>query len=298
MGEYIIYCVGICTTGTNGLVNGGWGAFLQYGEHIKGMWGGADNVTRECMELLSSINSLEALKLKFARANLYTESTLILSIYDKWRKTSRNSPPPEEVHCNDLHARFWKLLGQREVFITDLTDTIENNRMYLATALARKAVNDPKGGSYTCTIREIGNLPPVGLELERPDEGVDPAGPEMITTKVHQQINEDNAQPSDKLQQGINWENIYCEKCGKRISYVFPDNSSNLCISCRKGQEKKNLPSSKLDQSSGRCPICNGTGKLERKLGPRTVHSTTVTCTNCMGTGYLSVDNNPEYFTN
>ena len=59
-----IYTDGACSGNQNDNNTGGWGAILEYGQHIKELHGGEVNTTNNKMELTALIEALSALKEK------------------------------------------------------------------------------------------------------------------------------------------------------------------------------------------------------------------------------------------
>ncbi|WP_332719728.1 ribonuclease HI [Pelagibacterium mangrovi] len=62
---------------------GGWGAVLEYGEHVKELKGGAANTTNNQMELTAAIEALNALKRPCA-VELYTDSQYVKNGIQGW----------------------------------------------------------------------------------------------------------------------------------------------------------------------------------------------------------------------
>lgn len=102
----IIYTDGACR-GNPG--PGGWGVLLQYGAQQKKLYGGEKQTTNNRMELLATINALEALNNSCA-VQLYTDSKYVLQGITEWLqnwkrrgwKTASNSP----VKNDDLWRRL------------------------------------------------------------------------------------------------------------------------------------------------------------------------------------------------
>ncbi|MEJ7138864.1 ribonuclease HI [Amphibiibacter pelophylacis] len=62
---------------------GGWGAWLQYGEHSRELWGGEPQTTNNRMELMAVIQALDSLKRPCA-AIIYTDSTYVRNGITQW----------------------------------------------------------------------------------------------------------------------------------------------------------------------------------------------------------------------
>ncbi len=91
-----IYTDGACS-GNPG--PGGWGAYLQYGDKEKKIWGSAPNTTNNQMEIRAAIEALKILK-KNCIIDLYTDSKYVQLGITKWMvnwiannwRTSNNKP--------------------------------------------------------------------------------------------------------------------------------------------------------------------------------------------------------------
>src|SRR5215468_7735423 len=83
-----IYTDGACS-GNPG--PGGWGVFLQYGEHTKEMWGGEGaGTTNNRMELMAAIMALESLK-RPSTVKLHTDSVYVRSGITAWLPKWKNN---------------------------------------------------------------------------------------------------------------------------------------------------------------------------------------------------------------
>ena len=81
MTDVTIYTDGACS-GNPG--PGGWGAWLQSGDHEKELFGGEPETTNNRMELMAAIKALEALKRKPSTVELYTDSVYVRDGITKW----------------------------------------------------------------------------------------------------------------------------------------------------------------------------------------------------------------------
>jgi ribonuclease HI len=79
MPEIIIYADGAC----KGTKIGGWGVFLQYGEHTKELFGGRKDTTNNQMELQAAIEAIKALK-KPCSATVFTDSEYVVKGITQW----------------------------------------------------------------------------------------------------------------------------------------------------------------------------------------------------------------------
>lgn len=76
----VMYADGACK-GNPG--PGGWGVFLQYGEHSKGLCGGENPTTNNRMELQAVIEGLNSLK-KTCTVDLYVDSQYVKNGVQQW----------------------------------------------------------------------------------------------------------------------------------------------------------------------------------------------------------------------
>ena len=103
-----IYTDGACS-GNPG--PGGWGTWLQFGQHSKELCGGEAQTTNNRMELQAAIEALKALKCH-CKVSLYTDSTYvkngIQSWLKNWRKKNWRNSQGKPVKNKDL----WQILDQ------------------------------------------------------------------------------------------------------------------------------------------------------------------------------------------
>src|SRR5947208_6429819 len=62
---------------------GGWGAILEFGDHVKEIKGGEAHTTNNRMELMAAISALEALK-RPCSVDLYTDSQYLRGGITGW----------------------------------------------------------------------------------------------------------------------------------------------------------------------------------------------------------------------
>lgn len=98
----VIYTDGACR-GNPG--PGGWGAWLQFGERDKKIFGGAPLTTNNRMELQASIEALKQLS-RACDIELYTDSTYVRNGITKW--------------INDWKRRGWLTAAKKPVKNDDL----------------------------------------------------------------------------------------------------------------------------------------------------------------------------------
>ncbi len=107
----VMYADGACK-GNPG--PGGWGVFLQSGDHAKELYGGELNTTNNRMELTAVIEGLNALK-KRCSIDVYTDSQYVrkgvLEWMPKWKMNGWKTSDKKPVKNADL----WQILDEASV---------------------------------------------------------------------------------------------------------------------------------------------------------------------------------------
>jgi ribonuclease HI len=107
----VMYADGACK-GNPG--PGGWGVFLQSGDHAKKLCGGELNTTNNRMELTAVIEGLNALK-KRCSIDVYTDSQYVrkgvLEWMPKWKMNGWKTSDKKPVKNADL----WQILDEASV---------------------------------------------------------------------------------------------------------------------------------------------------------------------------------------
>jgi ribonuclease HI len=111
-----IYTDGACS-GNPG--PGGWGAWLQYGDHEKELCGGEPDTTNNRMELTAAIKALSALKKDSSQVALYTDSVYvrdgITSWIHNWKKNGWRTAKKKPVKNDDLWRELDALINQHQI---------------------------------------------------------------------------------------------------------------------------------------------------------------------------------------
>jgi len=111
----IIHTDGACS-GNPG--PGGWGAILQWGDHVRELKGGEPQTTNNRMELLAAINALEALK-RPCEVELHTDSQYlrngIMTWINTWKRNGWRTADRKPVKNDDLWKRLDAALGHHKV---------------------------------------------------------------------------------------------------------------------------------------------------------------------------------------
>ena len=106
-----IYTDGACSGNQNETNIGGWGAILEYGEHIKELYGGELNTTNNRMEMMALLNALSVLKKDRQNISVFSDSSYLMNCfrekwYLNWEKNNWKTSKKTEVENKDL----WKAL--------------------------------------------------------------------------------------------------------------------------------------------------------------------------------------------
>ncbi len=113
--EVIVYTDGACK-GNPGV--GGWGVVLQYGEHIRELFGGEAHTTNNRMELTAVIRALEALK-RPCRVRLHTDSRYvqqgITAWIHEWKKRGWKTADRKPVKNADLWRNLDETASRHDV---------------------------------------------------------------------------------------------------------------------------------------------------------------------------------------
>jgi len=111
-----IYTDGACS-GNPG--PGGWGAWLQSGDHEKELFGGEPETTKNRMELMAAIKALEALKRKPSTVELYTDSVYVRDGITKWiqnwKKNGWRTAAKKPVKNDDLWKELDTQISQHNI---------------------------------------------------------------------------------------------------------------------------------------------------------------------------------------
>lgn len=108
--KIVIYTDGACS-GNPG--PGGWGVYLQSGQHEKDLWGGEQMSTNQRMEMQAVIEALKALK-KPSEVTLYSDSSYVLNGIQKW--------------IEGWKKRGWKNSKKKDVANRDLWEEMDQQR--------------------------------------------------------------------------------------------------------------------------------------------------------------------------
>ena len=108
-----IYTDGACSGNQFDTNAGGWGAVLEYGAHVKELYGGELNTTNNRMEITALIEALSTLKKKGFELRIFSDSAYLIDClrkrwYEKWLGNGWRTSGKTPVENKDL---WEKLLG-------------------------------------------------------------------------------------------------------------------------------------------------------------------------------------------
>ena len=128
---------------------GGWGALLRMGKHERELSGGEKETTNNRMELMASIEALNALKRPCA-VDLYTDSKYvrggITSWIHNWKKNGWKTSARKPVKNADLWQQLEDAIVRHQVewhWVKGHAGNAENEK---ADELARQGMEPFKGG--------------------------------------------------------------------------------------------------------------------------------------------------------
>ena len=114
-----IYTDGACSGNQFDTNAGGWSAILEYGHHIKEVYGGALNTTNNRMELTALIEGLSALTKKNYDVKIFSDSSYLIDClrkrwYEKWQINGWLTANKKPVENRDLWEKLLTYLPEYE----------------------------------------------------------------------------------------------------------------------------------------------------------------------------------------
>ena len=114
-----IYTDGACAGNQFETNKGGWGVVLEYGGHVKELFGGEKNTTNNRMELTALIEALGALTKKNYDIRVFSDSAYLIDCmrkrwYEKWLINGWKTADKKPVDNRDLWERLLKHLPDYE----------------------------------------------------------------------------------------------------------------------------------------------------------------------------------------
>jgi ribonuclease HI len=110
-----IYTDGACSGNQFDVNIGGWGAILEYGDHVKELYGGEMNTTNNRMELSALIEALAMLTKKGYPVRVFSDSSYVMEClrkkwYERWLSNDWKTTARKPVENRDLWERLLKYL--------------------------------------------------------------------------------------------------------------------------------------------------------------------------------------------
>mgnify|MGYP001171010999 FL=1 len=102
-----LYTDGACSGNQSEKNIGGWGAILEYGKHMKTLYGGEKNTTNNRMEMTALLEALKCLKKEGLQIHVFSDSAYLVNCfakkwYEKWRKNGWKTANKTPVENRDL----------------------------------------------------------------------------------------------------------------------------------------------------------------------------------------------------
>lgn len=115
-----IYTDGACSGNQNKENIGGWGAVLEYGEHVKEIYGGAFNTTNNRMEMTALLRAFQALKKDGQKIWVFSDSAYLMNCfrekwYMNWMKNGWKNSAKKDVENKDLWMELISFLDKHEI---------------------------------------------------------------------------------------------------------------------------------------------------------------------------------------
>ena len=113
MQEIIIYCDG-GTRNNQDRDNsiGGWGVVLQYGDHVKELYGGERNTTNNIQELKGAMNALTAIKTTRIPVRIHCDSAYVVNGMNQWVKGWKKKGWRKGDGKTPENVELWKRLDE------------------------------------------------------------------------------------------------------------------------------------------------------------------------------------------
>jgi len=137
-----LYTDGACSGNQHETNVGGYGAVLQYGQHLKEIYGGDINTTNNVMELLGVIEAMKLITDTDVNIEVYSDSAYVVECFKKkwyvnWEKNGWKTSKKTPVENKELWVQLIKLVRSfNEVTFfkvkghLDVNKTAEVNKWY------------------------------------------------------------------------------------------------------------------------------------------------------------------------
>ena len=115
-----IYTDGGCSGNQSRTNLGGWGAILEFGPHLKELWGAEANTTNNRMELTAVIEAFKALKEDGLTVEVYSDSSYVTNCfrekwYESWEQNKWRNAAKKSVENQDLWKELLELVRKHNV---------------------------------------------------------------------------------------------------------------------------------------------------------------------------------------
>lgn len=115
-----IYTDGGCSGNQNDSNVGGWGAILEYGKHIKEIFGGEVNTTNNRMEMKALLNALKILTKDNLDIHVFSDSSYLMNCfrekwYEKWMLNNWKTSSKTDVENKDLWEELLQYINKHNV---------------------------------------------------------------------------------------------------------------------------------------------------------------------------------------
>lgn len=115
-----IYTDGACSGNQNDSNVGGWGAVLEYGKHIKEIYGGEINTTNNRMEMKALLNALGILTKSGLTIHVFSDSSYLMNCfrekwYEKWIRNNWKTSSKTNVENKDLWEELLKQVNRHNI---------------------------------------------------------------------------------------------------------------------------------------------------------------------------------------
>ena len=115
-----MYTDGACANNQGDVNFGGWGAILEYGEHVKELYGGEANTTNNRMELKAVIEGFKALKRDGITVEVFSDSSYVMNCfrekwYVNWQKNGWKNTKKQPVENRELWEELISLVDKHHV---------------------------------------------------------------------------------------------------------------------------------------------------------------------------------------
>lgn len=120
MNTICIYTDGACSGNQNKENLGGWGAILEYGPHIKELYGGEANTTNNRMEMTALLEALKALRKDSQTISVFSDSSYLMNCfrekwYLSWYQNGWKTAKKTEVENRDLWEQLLSLIQSHTI---------------------------------------------------------------------------------------------------------------------------------------------------------------------------------------